>query len=122
MTFGQKLRRLREELGLSQDALGERAGIHGRHIGRFEIGGAMPRAETVVALARALGTSIDSLLRDDEPGASAGGPSPARDPELMRRLRQVERLPETDRRAIYAVIDAFVAKRRRRGRPGGGGR
>jgi transcriptional regulator with XRE-family HTH domain len=121
MSFAEKLRRLRRDLGLSQDQMGERCGLHGRHVGRFETGGALPSAETVLAIARALDVSIDFLLRDEV--AEPGGGSVPGDPEARRRLRQLETLPEEDRREVFALIDARVARRERpgRGKPGGGG-
>jgi transcriptional regulator with XRE-family HTH domain len=120
MTFGRKLRQLREELGWSQDELGERAGLHGRHVGRLEIGGALPGTATLLALARALGASIDGLLGNDQERRSTVRPEAAQDRELGRRMRQLARLPEEERRAIFAVIEAFAARRRRGGRPRSG--
>jgi transcriptional regulator with XRE-family HTH domain len=108
-TFGEKLKALRKERGWSQDELGRRAGIHGRHVGKYEIGRAMPNAETVVQLAKVLGVSIDYLLRDDldEDAAPAGA---LRDQELLRKFAAVEQMDEEDRRVIASLIDAYIKK------------
>jgi len=108
-TFGEKLKTLRKERGWSQDELGRRAGIHGRHVGKYEIGRAMPNAETVVQLAKVLGVSIDYLLRDDlaEDAAPAGA---LRDHELLRKFAAVEQMDEEDRRVISSLIDAYIKK------------
>ena len=64
-TFGEKLRKLRKSYDWSQDQLGQKVGMHGRHIGKYEIGKAMPNAEAAVKLARVFEVSVDYLLRDD---------------------------------------------------------
>jgi transcriptional regulator with XRE-family HTH domain len=108
-TFGEKLKTLRKERGWSQDELGRRASIHGRHVGKYEIGRAMPNAETVVHLAKVLGVSIDYLLRDDldEDATPAGA---LRDHELLRKFAAVEQMDEEDRRVISSLIDAYIKK------------
>lgn len=108
-TFGEKLKALRKEKGWSQDELGRRAGVHGRHVGKYEIGRAMPNAETVVHLAKVLGVSIDYLLRDDldEDAAPAGT---LRDHELLRKFAAVEQMDEEDRHVIASLIDAYIKK------------
>lgn len=110
-TFGDKLRKLRKERGWSQDELGQRAGIHGRHVGKYEIGRAMPNAETVVKLAEVFGVSIDYLLREDLDRTAA--PSAAlRDGDLLRQFEAVERMGDDDRHVITSLIDAYIKKHR----------
>jgi transcriptional regulator with XRE-family HTH domain len=115
MRFGDKLRALREQRHLSQNELGALAGLHGRHIGRFEIGGSLPGAGSVVAVARALGVSTDYLLRDELEEPEIGMMTISE--ELLRRVRQIEALPEEDRRTVFAVIGAFAERQEGR-RPG----
>ncbi len=55
-SFGQVLRRLRTEAGLSQNALARAAGIDPAYVNRFEKGAQLhPARMVVLALARALG-------------------------------------------------------------------
>lgn len=108
-TFGEKLKKLRKDRGWSQDEFGRRVGVHGRHIGKYEIGRAMPNAETVVKIAGALGVSIDYLLRDDLAEQSAPGTS-LQDEELLRKFEAVEKMDEEDRRVIASLIDAYIKK------------
>jgi transcriptional regulator with XRE-family HTH domain len=108
-SFGEKLKKLRREHGLSQDQLGQKAGVHGRHIGKYEIGRAMPNAESVVRLAQVLGVSIDSLLRDDfDPSLS--GEAVLRDEKLLRKFQAVEKMPEEDKHVVLSLIDAYIKK------------
>ena len=52
--FGERLRALREESGLSQEALAAKAKLHRTHISLLERGERSARLETIEALSRAL--------------------------------------------------------------------
>lgn len=72
-TLGRNLKRLREALGLSQNALARRSGVSQGFVNNLETG-ARVRAttDTAQALARALGVTVDDLLHDhaqDAPGS-----------------------------------------------------
>jgi len=108
-SFGQKLRKLRKERGWSQDEFGKLAGIHGRHVGKYEIGHAMPNAETAVKLSEVLGVSIDFLLRDDLDEDTVYG-APLRDRNLLRQFEAVERMSDDDRHVVSSLIDAYIKK------------
>ena len=59
MEFGERLRQLREQAGLSQNALARAAGIDSTHLSRIENGKqGVPRRTTIVKLVRALGLSL----------------------------------------------------------------
>jgi transcriptional regulator with XRE-family HTH domain len=62
IAFGQRLRALRAERGISQDELAERTGIHSTAIGRLERGTREPRLKTILRLAEGLGTQPGRLL------------------------------------------------------------
>jgi transcriptional regulator with XRE-family HTH domain len=60
--FGRRVKRRRNFLDLSQEALAERADIHRTQISLFEHGQRQPLISTVVKLAAALEVSVDQLL------------------------------------------------------------
>ena len=60
--LGRRVKRRRQYLDLSQEALAERAGIHRTQISLFEHGARQPLASTLVKLAAALEVSTDQLL------------------------------------------------------------
>lgn len=60
--FGRRLRRLREQLGLSQEELAERAETHWTYISRIERGQHNPGLNMIGRLAHALGLSPADLL------------------------------------------------------------
>src|SRR3954469_9096297 len=74
-TFGERLRRLRETAGLSQEALARAAGLSTSTIAKVEQRGIDPSWTTVQALATALGVSSEAFRSGvaDEPA----GPRPA---------------------------------------------
>jgi transcriptional regulator with XRE-family HTH domain len=62
--FGENLRRTRRQTDISQEELGFRAGLHRTEVGLLERGARVPRIDTVVKLAGALGVRIDCALLD----------------------------------------------------------
>lgn len=52
--IGRNIRAHREQIGLSQERLGELTSLHRTEIGRLEKGGRVPRADTLFKLAVAL--------------------------------------------------------------------
>lgn len=63
------LRRLREERGLSQEALAYRAGITAGSLGRIELAQSSPSWATVRQIAKALGVTMTELAATVETGA-----------------------------------------------------
>ncbi len=61
-TLGQRIRRLRNAAGLSQDALARAAGISRVTLVRLERGEQTPRYKTLGTIARALGVDVSELL------------------------------------------------------------
>ena len=60
--FGDNLRRLREGRGLTQEALGFRADVHRTGVGLMERGVTVPRIDTMLKLAAALGVKCECPL------------------------------------------------------------
>ena len=62
MSFGERLRQLRIDAGLTQDALADRLGIKKQTISRYENSEREPNIRTAKKLADALGVSLESLV------------------------------------------------------------
>ncbi len=60
--FGQRLREVRGNCGLSQNQLARRAKMRPSAIGRLERGARAPALETILRLARGLGVPPGTLL------------------------------------------------------------
>jgi transcriptional regulator with XRE-family HTH domain len=65
--FGQRVRELRERIGVSQETLANRAGIHRTYVGGVERGERNVSLRNIMRLAEALEVRPQCLF--DEPGA-----------------------------------------------------
>ncbi|MED1952329.1 helix-turn-helix transcriptional regulator [Brevibacillus centrosporus] len=65
--LGERIRSLRLEHGLSEKQLGERSGPHTNYIGQIERGEKNLTLETLLKIARSLGTSLEQLLHSIDP-------------------------------------------------------
>jgi transcriptional regulator with XRE-family HTH domain len=72
-SFGENLARIRKEAALSQDALSTLAGLHRTGIAILERGNRLPRLDTVIKLAGAMGVDpgelLDGIERSEGDGA-----------------------------------------------------
>jgi transcriptional regulator with XRE-family HTH domain len=66
MSFSSRLKKLREETGLSQSELADRAGLHRFGLAKLEQGLRQPTWETVQALAKALGVTCLEFTTEAE--------------------------------------------------------
>ncbi|HEY2908668.1 MAG TPA: helix-turn-helix transcriptional regulator [Gemmataceae bacterium] len=74
--FGSALRRVREEKGLTQKALGEGAGVHPNTVARMERGEVEPSWQVVLAFAKALGVDCSAFSGcEDVAGEPAAKPA-----------------------------------------------
>jgi transcriptional regulator with XRE-family HTH domain len=73
--FGVNLRRARKDAGLSQEEAGIRASLHRTEIGLLERGERIPRIDTAIKLAGAVGVSLSELAAGIEwsPGSARPG-------------------------------------------------
>jgi transcriptional regulator with XRE-family HTH domain len=60
--LGANLREARKQLGMSQEAVAERSGVHATEVSRIEAGKRDPRVSTVERLARAVKMKPGQLL------------------------------------------------------------
>ncbi len=65
MTFPQKLKNMRNKLGLSQEQLADKLGVSRQAITKWESGEGMPDTFNMKALAKLSGHTIDYLLDND---------------------------------------------------------
>lgn len=70
MTFGERIRKIREENGLSQRELGERMGVKQQTIAQYERAVNIPKLETINKIANALNVMPFELFRNDKEGFS----------------------------------------------------
>ncbi|MCM1211390.1 MAG: helix-turn-helix domain-containing protein [Blautia sp.] len=65
MTLGEKIYKLRSEMGLSQEAFGERLGVSRQSVSKWETDQSLPELEKIVAISSVFGVSTDYLLKEE---------------------------------------------------------
>lgn len=106
--FGRRLAQLRKAAGYSQRSLAAELGISQRMVAYYESETEHPPTHLLPALADALRITTDQLL-----GRQPVSPRKApQNQQLLRRLRQVEKLPPRARNAVIEHIEALVARHR----------
>ena len=108
MSFREKLKALRKANRLSQFELGNKVGLHEKHITKMENSDTIPSGETLKSIATLFQVSVDYLLFDHTPKNSDIGR--VSDPELVDLIFQADTLPETDKKIVKETIDAFLTR------------
>ena len=99
MTIGEHIMVIRKQKGLSQGQLGKFVGTSGDIIGRYERSVITPSIEVIVKISDILKVSIDYLV---------GKTNLKIDNNIMKRLEDIERLPEDEKKHLFKVIDALL--------------
>ncbi|MCB9251870.1 MAG: helix-turn-helix transcriptional regulator [Flavobacteriales bacterium] len=99
MTFGQHIAALRKRKGISQGDLGKSVGTSGDIIGKYERDEVKPSVEVASKIADTLEVSLDYLL---------GKISLELDKKTLKRLQDIEKLPEADKQNIFYALDGLI--------------
>ena len=101
---GQQLALLRKNRGFTQESLAETMGISRKQITDYETGRVHMNDEMVIRFAITLKVSTDTLLGLK----NAGIPHDTQNIRFTRRLKDIEKLPESKKRAIIKILDEFI--------------
>ena len=105
-SLGQRLARLRKEKGFTQIELAEKIGTIQVIISDYERDKLRPHPDMIIRIALALDISTDEYL-----GLKTSNNNKEKvNRRLLRRIKQIERLPKRDQDALLRTIDAFVGK------------
>ena len=99
--LGQKIRIIRDSLGLTQEQLAEGADISLKHLGEIERGRGNPTLATIVDLAKALHVTLSELL------ALADEKVPL-DTSSIEIRALVEKQDKATRRQMLRVLQALI--------------
>src|SRR5690554_2365535 len=103
MDFGSTVVELRKKQGISQTDLASQLGIHKNVLGRYERNEVSPSVEIARKIADILDVSLDYLT---------GKVDVEMDKDIQKRILEVSKFEDEDRKNIFSVIDAFIAKRK----------
>ena len=98
---GSRIRELRRARGLTQESLGERAGLSYKFIGEVERGMANPTLDTLASIAMALDVDVPELVSVATKRPAAFGTFSTADFAVVREARD----------AIDSVLDRFASSR-----------
>lgn len=101
MTLGDKITMLRKQKNLSQGDLADKIGVSRDAIGKYERGDIMPTADKAKKMADVLGVSLDFLMSDAAKEDTV-------DKDMLQRMQELQKLPDTDKDKITSIIDAFI--------------
>jgi transcriptional regulator with XRE-family HTH domain len=105
--LGDRIRRRRRELGLSQSALGGKLGITFQQVQKYENGANRVSATMLLKLSAALSLSVSELLQEIDPSA-APADTAAQGQEL---LAAFDRIRSADLRAAVLTLVAGLSLR-----------
>ena len=105
--IGERLRRRRVQLGLTQEQVGQVLGLSYQQIQKFERGANRVSAARLLLLAEHLQTDIQWLCGTSDRHPSQGGRSPARETEPG--LQQIE--DKDVRAALQGLAQAVIDRR-----------
>jgi transcriptional regulator with XRE-family HTH domain len=101
MKFGEKITQLKKAKNLSQIALAEATGISRDAISKYERGDAVPSVEYAKRIADVLGVSLDYLAGEEDK-------EEVLDNEAVKRIKEIQKLPLSEKEKIYSVVDALI--------------
>ncbi|WP_224994348.1 helix-turn-helix domain-containing protein [Cesiribacter sp. SM1] len=108
MAIGERIKTLRKEHQLTQQALADKVGLTYVQIGRYETGRSTPSSDVLSKLAQVLNTTTDFLMSGSQQEAAS---AQLADKELLRQFHEVQQLNPEDKHLVKTFLDAFLTKR-----------
>ena len=101
-TFGSKLRECRKAKKLSQNELAGILNTNHSVIGKYERDDVKPSIDAVKRLAEVLDTTVAYLIGEDQSNELF------KDPTMLKRLKEINNLPEKDKECVLYNLDAVL--------------
>jgi len=101
-SFGKKLRDCRDVKGFSQSDVAKQLSTNHSIIGKYERDEVKPTIDVVKKLAEVLDTTVGFLLGETQ------DMNMLKDPSMMRRLNDINNLPDEDKKCILYTLDGLL--------------
>ena len=101
-TFGKRLRTCREAKSLSQQDVAAKLKTSYTVIGKYERDEMIPSVEVAKKLSKLLDTTVGYLLGETEEV------NLLKDPAMLKRLNEINSLPDEEKKSILLTVDAFL--------------
>ncbi len=104
--LGARIAQLRQQAGLSQQALADALEIAQQTYANYECARARPPVSLLPELAERFGISVDELLGVNKNGSARRGPTP----QLQQKIERVSRLPKAKQKVVIEMLDGVLAQ------------
>jgi transcriptional regulator with XRE-family HTH domain len=102
MTFGEKIARLRKEFKMSQSDVSKKLDTAPSIIGRYERNEIKPSIEVAAKFSKLFNVTLDYLIKE------TNSTSHFKDTTMLKRLEEIEKMPEEDKVHVLYLIDAII--------------
>ncbi len=109
MAFAEKISKLRNERGLTQQDMANMIGVGIAQIRRYEKGKSSPTLEVIKNIAKTLGVSADELIFDEGEGVAA---AKIVDRKLLEQFELISSMDLHDQYAIKTILEGMIVKSR----------
>lgn len=104
--LGKRLKTLRKELGLTQDQLAAKVGIHGRQLARYELGSVQPSLHILDKIANFCEVTLDFLAHGQD--RKLAKKTSIEDAEILDLLRRIDHLKKPERERLKWAIKGLL--------------
>lgn len=118
VSIGTKIKALRLKAGMTQVQLAQAAGIFQPMLARYEMGKGLPAGTRLVAIAKALGTTVEEIIDESALPPTTDSKSHVHGNSLAAKIQDIflELRPE-EQRVIYHQAEALLQRRKSTDRP-----
>lgn len=109
MPFSERLSKLRNERGLTQQEMAKLIGVGIAQMRRYEKGKSSPTLDVIKNIARTLGVSADELIFDKDERVAA---AKILDRRLLEQFELISRLSPHDKEAVKIILESMIIKSR----------
>lgn len=100
LDIGSKIIALRKKFNISQSELAKRVNVSRTIIGNYERNENTPSIDILLKIAKEFNVSVDFLIGEGELSSY--------DKEVLKRINDIEHLPEEDKQHVFYLIDNVV--------------
>ena len=100
LDIGSKIITLRKKFNISQSELAKRVDVSRTIIGNYERNENTPSIDILLKIAKEFNVSVDYLIGEGELSSY--------DKEVLKRINDIEHLPEEDKQHVFYLIDNVV--------------
>jgi transcriptional regulator with XRE-family HTH domain len=104
--LGARIAQLRQEAGLSQQALADALKIPQQTYANYEVARARPAVSMLPTLAQLFGISVDELLGVHKNGNGRRGPTPL----LQKQIERLNSLPKAQQKVVMKMLEGVLSQ------------